>query len=126
MRSSTIISAMVAFVPLAMAQTSSAPSESITSMVPVGSASRDPVTMAWDNSPYATPEPTGGAAALESSMQSGMSAESMSMESGMTMSDGMPMATGSSLPDTFQGAAGRLDNGDRVWWLIVGVAAVLV
>ncbi|CAE7027113.1 hypothetical protein CFE70_003861 [Pyrenophora teres f. teres 0-1] len=103
MRSSTIISAIVAFAPAALAVSSA----TITSMVPMMTPTAPPVTMAWNDAPTATSD--------SMPMKSGMSMESgMPMESGMmmsmkTMSSGMMMPTGDAMA-AMEGMAGMSGN----------------
>ncbi|CAN9354062.1 unnamed protein product [Alternaria alternata] len=117
MRYSTIISVAVAFAPAALAQSSSA---TITSMVPMMSPSAPPVTMAWNNEPSATDKSAlaSKASSMNSAMESAMSSMSMSMqmESGMTMSNGMVMATGSAQAamGNLTGSASKMEVGGGV------------
>ncbi|KAH7351382.1 hypothetical protein BKA66DRAFT_475953 [Pyrenochaeta sp. MPI-SDFR-AT-0127] len=125
MHSSTFICAVLGAVaaPLALAQSSSITRSA--SMVPVPTPSAPPVTMAWDNEPTASGSLASDASSLNSAMQSAMA--SMSMEDGMTMSDGsvMPasamsgmsgMATGTGMAGMdMSGAAGRPSAPGVAW-----------
>lgn len=105
-------------------------------MVPIQTPTAPPVTMAWNDEPTASAALASEASSLNSAMQSAIA--SLSMEDGMTMSDGsvMPMsamsgmsgmsgamATGTAMDGmNMTGSAGSMK---ATWGLGMGVAVAL-